>query len=124
MLTPTAQSRVTDLRVPDDLTKGIDAHVHSLLGKFRRRRALPQSMMAEAEQIDSLSGQYGDLTDQALRDRLGDFSRHFRRFHDPDQETLHSALAAIREAAHRTLGLRAFPVQLVGALALHRGYLA
>ena len=124
MLTPTAQSRVTYLRVPDDLTKGIDAYLHSLLGKFRRRRALPQGMMAEAEQIDSLSSQYSDLTDQALRDRLGEFSRHFRRFHDPGQETLHAALAAIREAAHRTLGLRAFPVQLVGALALHRGYLA
>src|SRR6185437_10102835 len=33
-------------------------------------------------------------------------------------------LAAIREAADRKLGLRPFPVQLAGALALHRGYLA
>ena len=34
------------------------------------------------------------------------------------------ALAAVREAAHRCVGLRAFPVQLVGALALQRGWLA
>src|SRR6185437_12202093 len=33
-------------------------------------------------------------------------------------------LAAIREAADRKLGLRPFPVQLMGALALHCGYLA
>jgi len=34
------------------------------------------------------------------------------------------ALAAIREAADRRTGMRPFPVQLMGALALHRGYLA
>ena len=34
------------------------------------------------------------------------------------------ALAALREASHRELGLRPFTVQLMGALALHRGQLA
>src|SRR5204862_2735109 len=42
----------------------------------------------------------------------------------PSDEMLLPALAAVREAAHRCVGLRAFPVQLMGALALHRGQLA
>ena len=64
-----------------------------------------------------------DLADHDLHTRLLGFRDQFRRGNISD-ENLFPALAAIREAAHRKLGMRPFPVQLMGALALHRGYLA
>lgn len=42
----------------------------------------------------------------------------------PLDELLPEMFAAVREAAHRTLGLRAYPVQLLGAIALHQGCVA
>src|SRR5262249_51097562 len=55
---------------------------------------------------------------------LLEFREHFRRGGPHCQRLTIPALAAIREAADRQLGLRPFLVQLMGALALHRGYLA
>jgi preprotein translocase subunit SecA len=124
LLTPTSQFRITDLRVPAELPKGLDTRLHSLVGKYSRRGSLLKQLETEAEQIDTLSGEFDPLTDQALRDRLHEFRDHFRRYRVPETDTLHRAVAAVREAAHRTLGLRPFVVQLTGALALHRGYLA
>src|SRR5262249_11218730 len=55
---------------------------------------------------------------------LLEFREHFRRGGPHCQRLTIPALAAIREAADRQLGLRPFLVQLMGALALHHGCLA
>src|SRR5262249_8619985 len=55
---------------------------------------------------------------------LLEFREHFRRGGPHCQRLTLPALAAIREAADRQLGLRPFLVQLMGALALHHGCLA
>jgi preprotein translocase subunit SecA len=65
-----------------------------------------------------------DETDHRLRVRLLEHRERVRRGGRGAGETLLPALAAIREAAHRQLGLLAFPEQLMGALALHGGCLA
>ena len=74
--------------------------------------------------MDRLSAEWKDLKDGLLQKRLADFAAAFRRGGKEAEAVTIPALAAIREAAHRELGMRPFFVQLVGALALHRGYLA
>jgi preprotein translocase subunit SecA len=106
------------------LPAGLDAKVHALAGRYRRRSGIAAGLGAEAERIDSMAGAFRNLDDHHLHERLMELHRNFRRGGRNARELLSEALAAVREAAHRQLGLRPFQVQLMGALALHRGCLA
>jgi len=123
--TPSQQYRRTAFRQPKELPGGIDARVDSLAGLVRRRRGVCRALLAEAEAIDELAPAWHDLSDRHLRERLEEFHSLFRRGRaDRTKAVLPQALAALREAAERRLGLRPFRVQLMGTLALHRGLLA
>src|SRR5258708_12113772 len=63
------------------------------------------------------------LTDEALKAKTEEFRARVKAGATLD-EVLPEALAAVREASRRTLGLRHFDVQLIGGLALHRGMIA
>jgi len=78
----------------------------------------------EAGRVEDASREVGALTDHALRARLVECRDDFRR---GGRFRLHArvpGLAALREAAFRTLGLMAFPGQLMGAMAMDEGNLA
>ena len=111
-------------RVPEPPLEALDGAVHWLMGKRRRSASRFDEIERLAYRIESLSGQFSALTAPRLRERLLVFRDRFRRAQDPGDEVLLPAVAAVREAADRCLGLRAFPVQLMGVLALHRGFLA
>jgi hypothetical protein len=102
----------------------LDAIVNWGIGKYQRRRSRLEELTRQAAHIDSMAGRFRELTDHGLQERLFEYRDYFRRELHADPEILQPALAAVREAADRCVGLRAFPVQLVGALALHRGCLA
>ncbi|HEV7400751.1 MAG TPA: preprotein translocase subunit SecA [Solirubrobacterales bacterium] len=76
-----------------------------------------------SEQINSIEDDFVAMSDAELRAMTDEF----RQRHS-DGETLDDlmpeAFAAVREAAKRTLGQRAFDVQLMGAAALHLGNIA
>jgi preprotein translocase subunit SecA len=125
VITPTQQYRRVTHRKPAPLLKGLDAVVHGMAGVWRRRSPALSELQKLAKTVDQQAPRWQALTDQALHVRLMEFRERFRRHgRAPSEEALGEALGAIREAAHRKLGLRPFLVQLVGALALHRGYLA
>jgi len=81
-------------------------------------------LLRQAAAVDALAGEWLELTDHDLQTRLLELRQQFRRDGEVPEELQLRALAAIREAADRKLGMRPFPVQLAGALALHRGLLA
>lgn len=124
MLTPTVDYRRTAHRVPERPHQGLDAAVNWCIGRYQRRSARLAELLHSAELADSQSRQFADLRDHDLQEKLFALREHFRREPAPAIELMHDALAAVREAAHRCVGLRAFPVQLAGALALNRGWLA
>ncbi len=124
MITPTGDYRRTDFHPPARLLKGLDAAVNGIIGAYERRAGRLRELEAQALQVDGLAGQFKDLTDHQLQERLLEFRDQFRRGGRAGEQVLLPALAAIREAADRQTGLRAFVVQLMGALALHRGCLA
>ncbi len=72
----------------------------------------------QAEDVDELLEQFNQLWD------------HFVSEAPEEQEAknlwfvLPEAFAMVREVAHRRLGLRHYPVQLIGAVVLHRGRIA
>lgn len=123
MKPPSHEYARTSLRKPDPLLKGLDAGVHSLIGRVQRRASIVDQLRTDAEKIDALHKVVGDLTDSALAKQLLEHRAIFRRAGRAAEHAVIPALAAIREGAHRTMGMRPFIVQLMGALGLHRGYL-
>jgi preprotein translocase subunit SecA len=120
---PTRDYRRTHVETPERLHQGLDALVHGLAG-WRKRATVGRDLQREADRITELAGELVHLSDRRLRERLDEARTHFRRQAPGCEEALPEALACMVEAAHRTLGLRPYPVQVMGALALHRGYLA
>jgi preprotein translocase subunit SecA len=122
--TPTQAYRRLEFRSPPSLLKGLDARVNGLVGLYERRTSVRDQLRRRAEQIESQAAAWVELDDHHLHERLMEFRERFRRGGKDLEELALPALAAIREAADRKLGLRPFGVQLMGALALHRGCLA
>ena len=123
-MTPTQEYRRITHRPPEKLLKGLDARVNSALGYYRRRGSLIENWLAQAAEIDAEEPAYREIGNHELHERLMDFQAKFRRGGTRQETFLLPALAAIREAARRQLGLHPFKVQLAGTLALHHGFLA
>lgn len=110
---------------PTALPKGADALAYRAVGCWKRRKRQLADLRRDAAVIDAKSAEFLTLDDAALQARLAEFAAQFRRGREASQpEIVLNALAAVREAAHRQTGLRPFVVQLMGALALERGFLA
>ncbi|WP_457640243.1 preprotein translocase subunit SecA [Persephonella sp.] len=84
------------------------------------------------EKINQLEDQFDQLSNKELREKslqLIDRVRSDKELSDAITrgeivDILPEAFALVREAAKRTLGLRPFDVQLIGAVALHKGSVA
>jgi len=76
-----------------------------------------------SEQVNSVEEDFVAMTDAELRAMTDEFRQRHADGESLD-DLLPEAFAAVREAAKRTLGQRAFDVQLMGGAALHRGNIA
>jgi preprotein translocase subunit SecA len=76
-----------------------------------------------ADHIETLEPEMHALTDAELRAKTDEFKQRFADGESLD-DLMFEAFAAVREAARRTLGQRAFKVQLMGGAALHLGNIA
>ena len=75
------------------------------------------------DKILSMEEEYGALSEDALKAKTQEFKDRYRNGEDLD-ELLPEAFAAIREAAWRVLGMKPYPVQLMGGIVLHQGRIA
>jgi len=73
-----------------------------------------------SEQVNSVEDDFVAMSDTDLRGMTGEFKQRLEDGETLD-DILPEAFAAVREAARRTLGQRAFDVQLMGGAALHLG---
>ena len=122
MIAPSRDYRRTQVVDPARVTQGWDAGLHALIGRHRRRRSLAGQLERRAGRIREQADEYRHLSDHRLKDAIGDVRLHFQRQAVSD-EILDQALALLVDAADRTLGLRPYPVQVMGALAMQQGYL-
>ena len=75
------------------------------------------------DKILSLEEDYKKLSEDALRGKTAEFKERLAGGETLDS-LLPEAFAAIREASHRVLGMRPYPVQLIGGIILHQGRIA
>ena len=75
------------------------------------------------KQINELEKNYITLSDEGIKEQTNILKSRLKAGETLDH-ILPQAFAIVREAGKRTLGLRAFDVQLMGAMALHHGTIA
>ena len=75
------------------------------------------------DKILALEAEYAALPEDALKAKTGEFKQRYAAGETLD-ELLPEAFAAVREAAWRVLGMKPYPVQLLGGIILHQGRIA
>ena len=75
------------------------------------------------DKILSLEEEYKAMSEETLRGKTAEFKARLAQGETLD-DLLPEAFAAIREAADRVLGMRPYPVQLIGGIILHQGRIA
>ena len=75
------------------------------------------------DQILALEDEYKALSEEALKGKTQEFKNRLAAGETLD-DLLPEAFAVIREAADRVLGMRPYPVQLIGGVVLHQGRIA
>lgn len=93
----------------------------SLFGTANERYI--KKLQPNVQKIEALETEFEQLSDDEIRLKTDEFRKRLEEGEKLD-DILVEAFAAVREAAKRTLGLRAYPVQLTGGMVLHRGQIA
>ena len=75
------------------------------------------------DKILSMESEYAALSEEALKGKTAEFKSRLSQGETLD-DLLPEAFAAIREAAWRVLGMKPYPVQLIGGIILHQGRIA
>ena len=92
-----------------------------VFGTYSQREL--KSIYPIVDKITALEDEYKALTDAQLQAKTPEFKARLQSGETLD-DILPEAFAAVREAADRVLGMRPYPVQLVGGIVLHQGRIA
>ena len=94
------------------------------------KKLLGQSNEAEVRRLQKIAdpvlakeAEYRALTDEQLQAKTPEFKQRLKAGETLD-DILPDAFAACREAADRTVGMRPYPVQVIGGVCLHQGRIA
>ncbi len=95
--------------------------ITKLFGTRSQRELKKIQPMVDA--ILALEPEYKALSEEELKGKTEEFKKRYASGETLDA-LLPEAFAAIREAADRVIGLRPYPVQLIGGIVLHQGRIA
>ncbi len=123
LITPSAESRRTNLPPLKPLRKGLEAWLHGLYGAWLRRSARVRFWLQEAERILDQQKQFQLLSESKLHHYLGELRLRGMRGGWAAPDFRRQCFAAIVENALRTTGLQAYPEQICATLGLTHGAL-
>ena len=92
-----------------------------VFGTYSQREL--KSIYPIVDKITALEEDYKKLTDAQLQAKTPEFKERLANGETLD-DILPEVFATVREAADRVLGMRPYPVQLVGGIVLHQGRIA
>ena len=90
----------------------------ALFGNYSEKEI--KRIMPLQNKVLSLEEEYRSLTDEQLKAKTNEFKERLNKGETLD-DILPEAFAACREAGDRVLGMRHFPVQIIGGIILHQG---
>ena len=92
-----------------------------LFGSYSDREL--KKIMPIAKAVEDREEEYAGLSDEELRAKTGELKQRLLEGETLD-DILPDAFATAREAAWRVLGMKPFPVQIIGGIVLHQGRIA
>lgn len=101
---------------------GLDGAVKTLVRLFHYAPSVEKKLHLQATQVFELSQTLSQLSEEELTEKLQHSQRALKRRKISDEQITH-ALANVVEVCARTLGMRAYEVQIMGALALDKNYI-
>ena len=105
----------------DHLKGKIMGLITKLFGTRSQREV--KKLQPTVDKILALEETYANLSEDALKAKTAEFKARLEQGATLD-DILVEAFAAIREAAWRVLGMKPYPVQLLGGIILHQGRIA
>ncbi len=90
--------------------------------RFGEGRSM-KARFARVERINALEPEMQELSDDQIRERAMDIRARLADGAEVD-DVLEETFALVREASWRTLGMRNYDVQLIGAMVLNEGQIA
>ncbi len=109
------------VKAPD--LRGLDAWANGVVGWFKNKRPVLLRLKGQAARIEKLEPEIHKLGATRFREEV-ELSRDLARIHKLKGPALDRAMALVREGAFRASGMRPFPVQIMGALAMCEGLIA
>jgi preprotein translocase subunit SecA len=110
-------------RVKAPELKGLDIPAHAAAGWVKNRRRVLPRLKRQAAQIEAMEPEIQKYSDAKFRDEVEEV-RVLARLGRLEGEKKLYAFGLAREAAVRTIGKRPYPVQLMGAMAMHEAAIA
>ena len=110
-------------RVKAPELKNVDAFVNTLVGKVKNRLPVLSRLQAQAARIELLEKDVINLGSSQFQEAVKEH-RDLARVNKLVGPALDMGVALIREGAKRASGMRPFPVQLIGALAMCEGFIS
>ncbi|HEX5241891.1 MAG TPA: hypothetical protein VFW23_01415 [Tepidisphaeraceae bacterium] len=103
--------------------KNLDAMANGVVGWFKNRRRVLPRLRAQVDRIEKLEPEIHNLGSALFQEAVHEV-RDLARLGRLTGAMEDRAVALVREAALRALGMRPFPVQLMGALSMTEGAVA
>lgn len=97
--------------------------VKEVFQRWSQDRLIRELEQKFVEPINALENDIARLSDAELRGKTQEFKERLSQGESLD-DILPEAFAVVREAARRTIGMRHFDVQIIGAVVLHQGKIA
>ncbi len=95
--------------------------LQKLFGDYSAREV--KRIQPLVDKVLALEEEYRALSDEALKEKTSEFKSRLQNGETLD-DILPEAFATVREASDRVLGMRHYPVQIIGGIILHQGRIA
>ncbi|UCG39669.1 MAG: prepilin peptidase, partial [bacterium] len=102
----------------------MEGYLRGVYGTLARMWSRPGRMQPVVEKVNALGERFSGLDDGALKEKAFQLRQEVRSSKGLTAELAVRALAIVREVAYRSLSMRPFDVQIMGAWALLRGMVA
>lgn len=123
MAVPMIEVRRTELPSVEKLPSGLDGWVHRAHGSWHTRSSYHQKLEERANRAHAEAEKLAKMDAVELRHLMRERRQAMRRGGRDLAELFDASVPVVAELARRALGLKAYPVQIMGALAIGDGRL-
>ena len=120
---PRREALRTEIRSVEPVPEGLDGLWHDCIGLMESRRSHSKRLWEKALELEAQCRESENWNEHEFNEALRTHRSRIRRLGNRWAEGVEAAMPCLVEAARRTLRLRAYPTQIMGALGIGQGSL-